>query len=75
MLIPLYIPCAHILPSGIYFIFLQPFSKPSKIITMNTETKAWVQLIIKIVTALLTIASGYVGGAATATAASYLGAY
>lgn len=42
---------------------------------MNTETKAWLQLVIKIVTALLTIASGYVGGAATATAASYLGAY
>ena len=58
-----------------YFISLQPFSNSSKNINMNTEAKAWLQLIIKIVTALLTIASGYVGGAATATAASYLGAY
>lgn len=42
---------------------------------MTTETKAWLQIIIKIVTALLTIASGYVGGAATASAANFLGAY
>lgn len=42
---------------------------------MNTETKAWVQLIIKVATAILTIVSGYIGGAATATAASYFGAY
>lgn len=42
---------------------------------MNEGTKQWLQLLIKILTALLTIASGYVGGAATATAANYLGAY
>lgn len=42
---------------------------------MNTETKAWLQIIIKVLTALLTIASGYVGGAATATAANFFGAY
>lgn len=75
MLIPLCLPGANILQSCFYSIYLQPFFNYSKFIAMNTETKAWVQLIIKIVTALLTIASGYVGGAATATAASYLGAY
>lgn len=42
---------------------------------MNSETKAWLQLVIKAATALLTILGGYLGGAATATAANYLGAY
>lgn len=42
---------------------------------MPDNTKQWLQLLIKILTALLTIASGYVGGAATATAANYLGVY